>query len=209
VTPYYQDDLVTIYHGDALALLSEMPESDLLLTDPPYNVGVSYGRHNDRQDSDVYAAWCRLWFDAAAAITKRQVLFPGHGNLPVWWQGRMPSAVGCWYKPGALKNGHLGWEEWEPYLYWGKRCSGSSVVKASLTVQSDTGGHPCPKSLSLMRLLVGKFQPGSVLDPFLGSGTTALAAKGLGIPSIGIEIDERYCEIAATRCSQEVLGLPA
>ena len=207
MTPYYQDDLVTIYHGDALAVLPELPQSDLLLTDPPYNVGVNYGQHNDRQDPDAYAAWCRLWFAASMAITKRQIVFPGHGNLPIWWQWRKPSAVGCWYKPGNPASSHLGWSEWEPYLYWGTRVGGRDVVRATVSEQSDTGDHPCPKPLTLFRALIEKFKPASILDPFLGSGTSLYAAKWFGVPAIGIEIEERYCEIAAQRCSQEVLGL--
>lgn len=75
----------------------------------------------------------------------------------------------------------------------------------------DRNDHPCPKPVALMTELVALFTDAgeTVLDPFAGSGTTLLAAKSLGRRAIGVEIEERYAEIAATRCSQEVLGLSA
>lgn len=76
-----------------------------------------------------------------------------------------------------------------------------------LGFQSHSRLHPNEKPLSVMQRLLQVVAPGAILDPFMGSGTTLVAAKSLGRPSIGYEIEERYCEIAATRCSQEVLGL--
>ena len=67
--------------------------------------------------------------------------------------------------------------------------------------------HPTPKPLNVIRWVVSRLPDGTVLDPFMGSGTTLVAAKSLGRRAIGIEIEERYCEIAANRCRQEVLGL--
>jgi hypothetical protein len=69
------------------------------------------------------------------------------------------------------------------------------------------GMHPCPRRYQHVAYLVGKWASGPVLDPFCGSGTTLLAAKNAGLPAVGIEIEERYCEIAAKRLAQEVLPL--
>ncbi|KKK85110.1 hypothetical protein LCGC14_2776570, partial [marine sediment metagenome] len=70
-------------------------------------------------------------------------------------------------------------------------------------------GHPCSRALGHFRWLVSWWSlPGeTILDPFMGSGTTLRAAKDLGRKAIGIEIEERYCEIAAKRCSQSVMRL--
>lgn len=209
VKPYYERGGIVIYHGDCREVLPtlERGSADLVLTDPPYNAGKHYGQHDDNMSREAYTAWCREWFEMVRAVCARTVVFPGHGNLPVWWEISKPSAVGCWYKPGNPASSHLGWAEWEPYLYWGQRMGGSSVVRAPVTAQRDIGDHPCPKPLQLMLALLVKTKARAVLDPFLGSGTTALAAKVLGIPCIGIEIEERWCEVAANRLGQDVLPL--
>jgi DNA modification methylase len=211
VKPYYDDGTVTIYHGDCREILPTLEPVDMIVADPPYNVGKSYGAHDDSMPVDAYQRWCLEWFGGCRALTRRIVVFPGHGNLPVWWQISKPSAVGCWYKPGTMAGSHIGWSEWEPWLYWGPRASGSSVIRAPLGSgqQCDTGDHPCPKPLKLVAKLLTKFPGESVIDPFLGSGTTLRAAKNLGRRAIGIEIEERYCEIAAKRCAQDVLDLAA
>jgi site-specific DNA-methyltransferase (adenine-specific) len=67
--------------------------------------------------------------------------------------------------------------------------------------------HPSAKPVSLMRWVIGRCPLGTIIDPYMGSGTTLVAAKSLGRHAIGIEIEERYCETAANRCRQEVLGL--
>jgi hypothetical protein len=72
-----------------------------------------------------------------------------------------------------------------------------------LTEESGKATHPCQKPIDLMASLM-RIEPTSVLDPFMGTGTTLIAAKGIGVPSIGIEIEEKYCEISAKRLSQEV-----
>jgi DNA modification methylase len=136
------------------------------------------------------------------------LVFPGHGNLPVWWEIARPGHVGCWYKPGNPAGGGLvQFCEWEPWLLWGKRMALSNVVRATITRQRDTGDHPCPKPVLLFTELLKRAKATSVLEPFVGSGTTLVAAQRLGITAIGIELEERYCEIAAKRLSQEVLPL--
>lgn len=210
--PYYADDAVTIYHGDCREILATLEPADAVVTDPPYNYGKRYGVHDDSMSRADYEAWCAEWWALSRAIAKRVVVFPGSGNLDVWFRIAKPSAVGAWYKPGNHAGSIIGWNEWEPWLYWcGDKglLGGSDVLIAPVGTQTDTGDHPCPKPILLMRKLLRKLRVESVIDPFLGSGTTLVAAKDMGIRAIGIEIEERYCEIAARRCSQEVLGLTA
>lgn len=203
--PYYDDKGITIYHGDCRDVLAQLISTDLLLTDPPYNYKQGYDGYSDDLPREEYAEWCRLWFYGYSEIANKVVIFPGNGNLDLWLPIRRPSGIGCWYKPGNPSSSSLGYDEWEPWLYWGPRLGGSSVIKATVNRQLDTGNHPCPKPLPLISRLLVKTKATSVIDPFLGSGTTLAAAKRLGIPAIGIEQSERYCEIAARRLSQEVM----
>ena len=191
----------------------QIETADAVVADPPYNYGKKYGVHNDSMPRPEYEKWCAEWFSLSRGLAKRLVVFPGSGNLDIWFKIAKPSAVGIWYKPGNAASTVIGWNDWEPWLYWsgGENgpLGGSDVLKASIGAQSDTGDHPCPKPIALMGKLLRKLRAGSVIDPFMGSGTTIVAAKAMGICATGIEIEERYCEIAARRLSQEVLDLGA
>lgn len=208
--PYYDDGRVTIYHGDSLEVLPHLAPVDLVLTDPPYNVGKAYGAHNDSMAADEYAEWCGAWATMARERCDRMLVFPGHGNLGTWYRIFPPVGIGCWHKPGnPAGGGVIQFCEWEPYLLWGKPMGGSDVVRATVNRQHDTGDHPCPKPLKLFAALLAQSKASSVIDPFMGSGTTLCAAKARGIRAVGIELEERFCEIAAHRCAQDVLDLEA
>lgn len=208
---YYNDGGVTIYHGDCREVLPSLgTETDLLLCDPPYNVGCLYDLYDDRMTPAEYETWCRDWWRGCELATRRQVVFPGHGNLPMWWQigSRKPSGVGCWYKPGNPAGGGVFQRcEWEPFLLFGAAKGLPDVIRSTVSNQVGVGDHPCPKPLHLYRTILGKSRAASVIDPFMGSGTTLRAAADLGIPCVGIEVSERYCEIAAKRLAQGVLAL--
>jgi DNA modification methylase len=208
VTPYYEDELVIIYHGDCVDILSDPAvHADFAITDPPYNYGKRYGVHYDSMIPAAYAAWTDLWVRELRAASKSQVVFPGVGNLEMWMRLFPTKTVACWFKPGNPKGGGpFNFYEWEPVLFYNAGwIGGSDVFRATVSEQQGTGDHPCPKPLSLMRALVSRTKAPTVVDPFMGSGTTLRAAKDLGRKAIGIEIEERYCEIAAKRMGQEVL----
>ena len=225
-TPYYEDDYVTIYHGDCrevLPLLAPFAAGDVTISDPPYNVGFDYGTGGglDARTGDSYAALLH----AALGRTDTLVYFPGMVNLFA-----VPSILA---PLGLSVRRVLGWHRkefagdkwssgpamsWEPIIWadtgqrrFNKRFG--TFGRDFMVVDATHGDrerfrHPCPKPKRVMDWLVGLFAPerGVVLDPFMGSGTTLRAAKDLGLKAIGIDIEERYCEIAAQRCSQEVLG---
>ena len=214
MTPYYNADGITIYHGDCREIMPKLGDVgiDLVLADPPYNVGIEYGeKTDDQRQNEIYTEWTREWAGHAFDLCGKAVVFPGYGvglaHIPMWWSIRKPSAMGFWYKPGIMAQSWIGYADAEPYLYWGPRVGGTVTVKSSIVPTSETAGHPCPKPIDLYRKLLTKFKGTVVLDPFLGSGTTTRAAKDLGLAAIGIEIEERYCEIAAKRLAQGVLDL--
>jgi DNA modification methylase len=211
VTPYYSDDLVTIYHGDCREW---MPEADVIVTDPPY--GMSY-RHGARKGG------VRLGMDEEAIVGDFERFDP----TKILEAGRPTVMFGANHFADHLPPSR-GW------LVWDKRDGTASNDQSDaemawtnvLTVvrvfsarwsgghrtgreQADGRVHPNQKPVALMAWALGLMPAGSVLDPFMGSGSTLVAAKELGRPSTGMDIEERWCEQAAIRCSQEVLGLGA
>ena len=200
--PYYQDDSVTIYCGDCVEVLPRVNGYDYVVTDPPYNVGISYGAKVDDNKAN-YSEWCMDWWKLLAAA-RGHVMTPGIGNLAVW----MPTAprwICAWIKANSMRRITVGFNCWEPVLVWGnvKTTLYRDIVVIPTVPQPE--GHPVPKPLGLFTRLVEGFTEGAVIDPFMGSGTTLRAAKDLGRKAIGIEIEERYCEIAAKRMEQEVM----
>ena len=216
VAPYYEDDHVTLYHGDCREVLPGL-RGDVVLTDPPYGIGLGYDEYNDTTDGldelirDVFP----LMLAAAPVVA----LTPGIAN--VW---RYPPArwMLCWNQAsaGSSATGNWGFNQWQPILVYGtdpylKRCLGRhpDVVSVGAFVPSShRSKHPCPKPIEAWRKILMRVSPAegeTVIDPFAGSGTTLDVAKYTGRKAIGIELSERYCEIAAVRLGQEVLDFGA
>ena len=190
--PYYQDKWVMIYHGDCREILPQLDKGDLVLTDPPYGIGIA--------DWDSFiepSGWMPLLPQCTTLI------FPSIGRMYSYPQ---PRWVLSWIRDNSTqRNGTGGFNHWEPILLYGE----GKFSKDSIRVL-DSGGHnfhPSVKPLYLLRWLIGETEAQNILDPFMGSGTVVRAAKDLNRYSIGIEIEEKYCEIAARRCSQEVMEL--
>ncbi len=204
MTPYYQDDLVTIYHGDCREW---MPETDVIVTDPPYGIDINPIRSKfGRIAGDAQP----FYPDLVLALGKPTVLFGANHYAhrlppsPSWfvWDKRGYTASNL-QADAELAWSNLGGPVRLIRYYWNG--GGSKVQEANGTREASL--HPTQKPEGVMRWVIERCPPGTVLDPYMGSGTTLVAAKSLGRRSIGIEIEERYCEIAAQRCSQEVLGL--
>lgn len=203
MSPYYQDDYCTIYHGDCLELLPGI-EADCVVTDPPY------GFHKAVWDETFSLDWA----EAAAQCAPVMALMPGVWNLP-----SCPRHIGRleyrWTLVGYLTNGMtrgcIGFGNWIPCLMYSAEGVSLFVqdgdIKRFAVGTSDKPNHPSPKPLDFMEWVVSRTPGHTVLDPFMGSGTTLVAAKQLGRKAIGIEIEERYCEIAVQRLQQDVLPL--
>lgn len=216
--PYYQDDAVTIYHGDCREILTQLPKVDLVLTDPQYGVGGGSGTIGKRRSNHhAYAFGMDSpemvkeimvpAFNLALSMSRSAILTPGPIMLCEYPN---PDSFGCFYQPATMGMQHWGRTDSQPIFYYGKDPrSGKTIQPCSfvLTEIPEKNGHPCPKPIKAWSALLakGSLEGEFVLDPFMGSGTTLRAAKDLGRKAIGIELEEKYCEIAAKRMAQEVL----
>lgn len=207
--PYYDHAGITIYHGDCREILPDLPKVDLVLTDPPYGIGFKYSSYEDTESS-----WYELMRGAMPLLLAcGGVCFVQACQIKRlgWWYGEFPPDwIIVWHKGIPGHRSSIGFNDWEPILVWG-RPKVPMHDYFSLPPTPTDCGHPCPKPIKWATWLVKRGSPGggTALDPFMGSGTTLRAAKDLGRKAIGIEIEEKYCEIAAKRLGQEVLFKPA
>jgi len=206
---YYQDDSVTLYHGDCLEIMPELNGLyDCIVTDPPYGCsattgwGGKYDKFKIHGDNDT--------------VLRDFIIESWRGDMIMFGSPRIErpknTALLIWDKGEHTGMGDLSFP-WKPnfeeiYIF-GKGFSGartSSVLRYNADTSSNRL-HPTEKPISLMCELISKCNGKAILDPFAGSGTTGRAAKDLGRKCVMIEKDERYCEIAANRMKQEVLGI--
>lgn len=228
--PFYDDGKgIVIYLGDSREVLPSLfadgLRPDLTFTDPPYGInggrgGTSRERARGQYEGAFTSAHDTPEFIASVVVpvittciaySRSVVVTPGNKNFCLYPQ---PASFGCLYQPAAGGAQRHGWADSQPIFYYGESpTQGVSLSACSFTVRKSDqtdNGHPCPKPYGMWARLLAKGigdWTGPILDPFLGSGTTLRAAKDLGKPGIGIEIEERYAEIAADRLSQEVLAL--
>ena len=217
--PYYQDEAVTIYHADCREVLPSL-SADCLITDPPYGVMLGEANNGQRREknqqpysqfSDTPEYLESVVIPAVISclqIVGRGLVFCGVRNLQSYPKS---DDFGVWYVPAGAGIGKWGFICAHPILYYGNNPHhGVHMSATSYRTHkpiAEKNGHPCPKPLGVMKWAVGKVSVDSdcIIDPFMGSGTTLRAAKDLGRKAIGIEIEEKYCEIAARRMAQEVL----
>ena len=210
---YYQDELVTLYHGDCREQTAWL-DADALVTDPPYGIDWGVPARPGRRaivpianDKDTEARDTVL---AAWGDTRPAIVF-GAPTLPMPDRTRQ---VLVWEK--TLDAGLLGTvagfrRNWEAIYLIGdlpkRPASSSSVLRstASTTHGARNTGHAHTKPVGIMEQLVAACPDGMVADPFAGSGSTLVAARNLGRKCIGVEYEEKYCEIIAKRLDQYAL----
>lgn len=218
MNPYYDDGQVTIYHGDCREIDAWDIASGVMVTDPPYGMGHRSGKAGAFGDCAIVGDETTDARDAVLALwAPRPALVFGRWSVP---KPIGTKTTLTWDKGDLIGMGDLSLP-WGPsteeiYVlgsgFVGKR--GRSVLRyQGIGPYQQARGerlHPTQKPVELLRDLISKCPPlAVVVDPFMGSGTTLRAAKDLGRKAIGVEIEERYCEIAAKRCAQEVLDLGA
>jgi DNA modification methylase len=208
IAPYYSDESVTLYHGDCREVTAWL-EADVLVTDPPYGIAYKSGSRRDKLAASIAGDGDTSLRDWALSSWGRSALIFGTWRIPRP-EGTHTRLI--WDTKGALGMGNLA-VPWKPsdqevyvigYDFAGRR--DSNVLRHAPVQSMARNGrtHPHEKPLSLMTELIAKTK-GVVADPFAGSGSTLVAAKMLGRRSIGVEFEERYCEVTAKRLAQEAL----
>ena len=206
--PYFQDDAVQIYLGDCREILPSLPKVDLVLTDPPYGIadvwkgGVGHGWGKARQEQVLRNQW-----DSKQPSEELIAEVIDKAPLSIIWGGNyfnLPTSR-CWL---VYNKPERGFSLAEAELAW---TNASNVIRVCDANRSDNGReHPTQKPIYLMEwclTLSWSKDCNLILDPFMGSGTTLRAAKNLGRKAIGIEIEEKYCEIATRRMAQTVMNM--
>lgn len=243
--PYYEDEWVTLYHGDCTQLLPTLGPIEHVITDPPYSEhvhgaarrrnityrdrGARYGadtrRKVDLGFGHITPELRRMCSEQFARIAQRWVLaFSDIESAPLWRDDLEAAGMdyvrtGAWIKIGSTPQFSgdrpaVGFETITICHPKGRKRwnGGGKHAVWSVPIVLDRGAngarlHTTQKPIQLMQSLVDMFTDHgeTILDPFAGSGTTLVAAKSLGRKAIGIEAEERYCEVSAQRLRQEVL----
>jgi site-specific DNA-methyltransferase (adenine-specific) len=231
IKPYYDHKGIQLFLGDCLDILPELEPVDLVLTDPPYNFessgGGFYGNwhgngHEPRQYISKLENLDCVDFDPEeflSVLPVKYAYFFCNKTLVVQYLSYAKN-YGLLYdllvmhksNPIPAKNSHY-LHDLEYVVMMRPKSSHfyceeySLMSKMYSTTVNNARYHPAEKPIGIMQKFIKVSCPenGTILDPFLGSGTTLVAAKQLGRKAIGIEIEEKYCEIAARRLSQEML----
>jgi site-specific DNA-methyltransferase (adenine-specific) len=225
--PYYESDGFVIYHGDCRDVLPTLGAVDLVLTDPPYSDVTHKGARGGNGTHSLvdFAATTsnelRAIVESLSTVCQRWLVATMEWRHIADLERAPPSGwrfvrFGIWVKP----NGAPQFTGDRPSTGWegigilhrdvpGRMRWNGGGRHAVWTVNKCKGDHPTQKPVGLIGKLAELFSdPGdTILDPFMGSGTTLRAAKDLGRKAVGIEIEERYCEIAAKRLAQEVMRI--
>lgn len=215
-TPFYDQDGCTIFVGDCREIVPHLPKVEAqtiaIITDPPYGLKNSSCLKNDYVGFDDEPQYV---LDLILPILNlgftRYAITPGQNMM---FKYPEPDAVGAFYYPAGCGSCSWGFVGWQPIFFYGKdpylaqNLGRRSNCKVS-TESAEINGHPCPKPIKAWTWLVERASSpaDTIIDPFMGSGTTLRAAKDLGRRCIGIEINEAYAKIAVERLRQGVLNL--
>ena len=227
--PYYEENGVKIYCGDCLEILPILSPAEVVITDPPYGIGYRSGRKMSEiglprkyENSFGLDEFNPLWPpNIQKLVTRFLYLFTRWDKTNIWMNALNQLNVRarliwdkCHWKMGDLSiygnqaEDILLFSRGKPSIFInGKGRRGNIFRYSSFFLKEGQFNHPTQKPQQLIReFILDSTNKGElILDPFMGSGTTLRAAKDLGRKAIGIEIEEKYCEIAARRLTQEVL----
>lgn len=215
IKPYYEHAGITIYHGDSEEILPNLGHFDLVLTDPPYGIGMDKGFGGGGRSGGASKTprkpqqFDDNWDSGRPGVDHFKLILESAEDYIFW---------GAQYFTDLLpqSNKWLVWDKLQPMPTFSSAelaCTSLPGVSVSTHKEHAAGPasigkvHPTQKPLGLMIWCLSLFPHAfEILDPFMGSGTTLLAAKELGRSCVGIEREEKYCEIAAKRLTQEVMS---
>ncbi|MFE6645686.1 DNA methyltransferase [Nocardioides sp. NPDC057772] len=226
--PYYSDDLVQLFHGDCRELTAWL-EADAMVVDPPYgrawrqgeikdqgsargharNAASQTGIANDN-DTTVRDDILALWGTDRRAVVFGDLMLPPPPGAKLVGAYRKPADAGLRGAMGGVRR------DLEAIYLLGPWPSGiggrsslfttaAALVGTLNGIVAKAGGHPHTKPQDVLSDLIALTEGSVIADPSVGSGSTLVAAKSLGLRAIGVELEERYCEIAARRLAQDTL----
>jgi site-specific DNA-methyltransferase (adenine-specific)/modification methylase len=202
----------TLYLGDCMDILPTLDKVDAVITDPPYGIGFNYESYNDTEEN--LKTLINAFVPFGRTMAKRMIVTCGNTNIVNY-----PKAdwYGCWTFDTTSSRGKLGWSQWQPILFYGEDVTKGTKsignilksdrihcsIRPDQLADSKNFGHTCSKPVQFMNALVARFSIESeeILDPFMGSGTTGVAAIQMGRKFIGIEREPKYFDIACERIS--------
>jgi site-specific DNA-methyltransferase (adenine-specific) len=223
VTPYYQDEAVCIYHADCREVLPFLGTVQGIVTDPPFGIGFEYESHDDTPDGYGAFVWSAIELSERLCEPGSPVFvwqaMPNIRRLHEWFPREWRIFAACknfvQMRPVSMQYA------FDPVVVWwtpGAKPWSAGTSTRDFHIGNTSGvigrkthekAHPCPRPLNQLEHIVSQWvRPGGiVLDPFMGSGTTLVAAKRLGRKAIGIEREKKYCDLAIERLAQGALGL--
>lgn len=223
--PYYDRNGITIWLGDCLEVMPKLPNVDVVVTDPPYNLSLASGRSfgkvgnswGDLMNSAFFythvlreikrlthikqgCAWVFNSWRSSPVLAKASHDVPWAIESMLVWDKQ-------WIGPGGSKGLRPSYELVALFVHDNFRLENRSLpdIWQSPVGSHKPTGHPAEKPEPLVRRMLEESGGARVLDPFMGSGTTLVAAKRLGLEAIGIETEEKWCKVAVERLRQEVM----
>jgi len=200
----------TLYNADCIAAMQAMPDKsfDLVLTDPPYGLGIGYDSFDDTEEN--VRALAKLWLPEARRIAKRVAFTCGVDKMFLYDR---PDWVYNWYTPQGSNRSSFGFMTWQPIMYYGKDaklavgggCYADTITWSAKT-EKDGRFHPCPKPIEFFKRCLMRFanEGDRIFDPFTGSGSCAIACMELGFEFTGTELSEEYCKQTRLRLEQRM-----
>jgi site-specific DNA-methyltransferase (adenine-specific) len=198
--------MINLLHGDCLELMKTIPDKsiDLVLTDPPYGINLKYDQYEDSENN---------WYDLMNKVLPEIIRISKMAILPScqikrleWiYKNYPPNWLMCWYKGSTGHASYIGFNDWEPHLVYGRRLNNQYMhdyFQSKPSPKLNTFGHPCPKPIEWAEWIITRVARNdkiTILDCFMGSGTTGVVAKQLGHNYIGMELSKKYFDIATER----------